>query len=469
MTEGTIVAPTTENFDELLKRLEATERRLGELELSDGDTESAVGESEPMLFEGEFKDQLKELWSTHEGKKNNTRPTVSVFGRMHLEVLSFPHATPGIAGFENPITHTEPEDRIQFRRIRLGAQGNILETGIYRVEFDLGNPSRTTFRDTYLGFEELPFFQTLLIGNQKRPLGLDAWDSNQHVIFMERPLAINAFNPNYRRIGIQSYGHSDDDNLNWQYGVFELQDVKGIGRDVGDPLHLSFNARISGTPWYDESSGGRRYLHLGISNMYASTAPEPSPSGNNGDLAIFSVRPEFQTTSTWIDTGTIRGATNFNVTGLEAVLNVGSLQLQSEYLTTVVDRQSDSNLRFQGGYVQAAWFLTGEHEAWDREVGRLARPTPLKNFALVRNHRDVIENGWGAWQVAARWSALSLSDKDVHGGRQENVTIGLNWYWTAHSKLMVNIIRGQIDDRAPVNGFSEGSFTGLGARVMMDF
>jgi len=456
-------------FDDLKKRLDAAEKRINELDRSDSETDDADADSEPTLFKGEFKDQLDKLWEAHQGKKKSARPTATVFGRLHLEALSFPGASPGIDNFENPTTGAPVGDRIQFRRIRLGTQGKILDTGIYRVEFDFGNPSRSTFRDAYVGFEDLPFLQTLLIGNQKRPLGLDAWSSNQHVVFFERPLAINAFNPNFRRIGIQSYGHSDDDNLNWQVGAFELQDVKGIGRDVGDPLHFSFNTRVSGTPWYDEASNGSGYLHLGVSNMFASTASSFSASGNDGDLAGFNVRPELQTTSPWIDTGTILGATHFNVTGLEAVLNVGSLQLQGEYLTTFVNRQSAANLNFQGGYVQAAWFLTGEHTPWDREAGRVARLTPLETFFMVRTKDDRIGSGLGAWQLAARWSYLSLSDKDIRGGRQEDVTLGLNWYWTAHSKMMFNMVHGQIEDRAPVNGYSSGNFTGLGVRFLMDF
>lgn len=453
-------------IDDLLDRLKAAEERMATLERRDDDT---VSDSEARLFSDEFQDQLSELVEAHEGKKKSSRPTVSVFGRMHLETLGFPHASPGVDNFENPLNGADVQDRIQFRRIRIGAQGTILQTGVYRVEFDFGNPSRSTFRDNYVGFTELPIFQTLLIGNQKRPLGLDSWHSNQHVVFFERPLAVNAFNPNYRRLGIESYGHSEERNINWQFGVFELPDVKGIGHDLGDPLHFSFNGRIAGTPWYDENSDGRGYLHLGISNMYASTLPTPDPAGDNGDLARFTVRPELQTTSSWLDTGTILGATSFNTTGLEAALNIGSLQFQGEYLTTVVQRQTAANLNFQGGYVQAAYFLTGEHEAWDRNAGRLARPRPLENFFLVRTQDGGVGGGWGAWQVAARWSYLSLSDHDIHGGRQQNVTLGLNWYWTPHSKLMFNLVSGEIQDRAPVNGFTNGTFTGLGARVLVDF
>lgn len=80
-----------------------------------------------------------------------------------------------------------------------------------------------------------------------------------------------------------------------------------------------------------------------------------------------------------------------------------------------------------------------------------------------------IGHGWGAWQVAARWSNLSLSDKDIQGGRQENTTLGLNWYWTPYSKVVFNAVHGRIRDRAPVSGFTGGHFTGYGVRMLMDF
>ncbi|AMV34806.1 Porin P precursor [Pirellula sp. SH-Sr6A] len=462
--------PTTAStLDELVQRLQNAEKRIAEMEISESVDLESTEESKSTRFPDESKRRLEELWSNHQDKKNSNRPSVQMFGRMHLEALGFPNTSPGIANFENPITGTDVEDRIQFRRIRLGAQGKIRDTGLYRIEFDLGNPSRSTFRDTYVGFEELPVFQTLLIGNQKRPFGLDAWNSNQHVVFFERPLVINAFNPNFRRLGIESYGHSDGDILNWQFGAFELEDVKGIGRDIGSPLHFSLNARFATAPWYDETSEGRSYWHLGVANMYATTASSLSASGNNGDLASFNVRPELQTTNPWIDTGTLLGATDYNSTGLETVLNLGSLQLQGEYLTTTVDRQRDSYLNFHGGYLQAAYFLTGEYMPWDRKSGRLARPKPRKNFFAVRNRRDPAETGWGAWQIAARWSYLSLCDRDVQGGRQEDITLGLNWYWTTHSKLMLNLVDGRIQDRTPINGFSNGTFTGAGIRILMDF
>lgn len=487
----------SDDFDveALLQRLQAAEQRISQIE--EGDRKPSIFSEDDLasdpsvfddrirrnsnifsddglasdrtIFEDRNRSKSDEPKGSLGGNQAKTRPTVSVFGRVHLEALDFARDSPGIGYFENPITGADPENRIQFRRIRLGAQGTLLNNGIYRLEFDLGNPSRSNYRDVYVGFEHLPFFQTVLIGNQKRPLGLDTWNSNQHVLFLERPLALNAFNPNFRRIGIQSYGHTEDDQWNWQVGIFEVQDIKEFGHYIGDATQLSYNTRFTGTPWYDEVSGGRGYLHLGVSNMFATTDANAGPLSSDANQSRFSVRPELQTSSSWLDTGRIMGGQSFNVTGLESVLNVGSLHVTGEYMTTVVDRQNNSNLNFQGGYVQAAYFLTGEHEAWDREAGRLLRPKPFEKFFLVSKGNGDIGRGWGAWQVAARWSTLSLNDKDIHGGSQDNWTLGLNWYWTPYSKVVFNMVDGHIRDRAPVGGFTDGHFTAFGTRLMIDF
>ncbi|PQO33673.1 ATPase [Blastopirellula marina] len=402
-------------------------------------------------------------------QKAASRPTVTVFGRMHLEGLFFPEDSPGVDYFENPLTGDDVEDRIQFRRIRLGAQGKISPTGIYRVELDFGNPETPTFRDTYLGFEELPVLQTLLIGNQKRPLGLDAWNSNTNIIFMERPLPITAFNPNFRRIGIQSYGHTESENVNWQFGMFESSDVKSVGRYLGDDLQLCYVGRVASTPWYDQTSGGRGYFHVGVANMYSSADGDANSISAHQNQARFQTRPELRTSSQWLDTGTLSGATGYDTLGLETVLNIGTWQFTGEYLDTWVNRQADSNLFFDGGYVQAACFLTGEHEPWDRKTGRLSRVKPFEPFFLVNDWRGGVASGLGAWQIAARYSYLSLSDKDIHGGREQNVAVALNWYWTAHSKVLLDVVHGRISDHYPVGGYTGGHFTGLGVRFMMDF
>ena len=97
------------------------------------------------------------------------------------------------------------------------------------------------------------------------------------------------------------------------------------------------------------------------------------------------------------------------------------------------------------------------------------RPPGSTLFPSTTLFRSGIASGWGAWQVALRYSYLDLTDNDVQGGIEENVTLGLVWYFNANSSLQFNAIYGDIRDRAPVAGFSAGHFTAMGTRLRIDF
>jgi phosphate-selective porin OprO/OprP len=77
--------------------------------------------------------------------------------------------------------------------------------------------------------------------------------------------------------------------------------------------------------------------------------------------------------------------------------------------------------------------------------------------------------------LALRYDYLDLVDDDIQGGRGHAWTAGVNWYWTAYSKLQTNMIWGSIEDagegRNPSPGLAgiDGDFTILGMRYMIDF
>ena len=106
---------------------------------------------------------------------------------------------------------------------------------------------------------------------------------------------------------------------------------------------------------------------------------------------------------------------------------------------------------------------------WDRQTGQLARTQPFTNFFRVRTTNDVIDGGWGAWQVAARYSHADLSNLNIHGGISNEVTYSLIWYFNSHSKLIFNCITGDIRDRRPADGQTAANFTILGTRLAVDF
>lgn len=401
-------------------------------------------------------------------------PTFEIGGRIHLDQWAFPNTSQGVNYFENPSSGIDPEDRIAFRRIRLEIDGDIFETMFYRVQVDFNNPQTPEYKDVYIGFQELPFNQSLFVGTQKRPLGLDHINSSRFNVFTERPMVIDAFNEDSRRLGIAMQGFTDDKALNWRYGVFNLENTSATGRYVGDSLQLSGNARLSGSPWYDEASGGRGYFHWAIAGMLAHPDGRDDLDQSNSNEARFRSRPELRSTNRWLDTGEIAGADWYEVIGLETILNIGAFQFCGEYQTNWLQRDNSTvgtgpDLNFQGAYFYFSYFLTGEHVAYERTTGQLARTRPFENFFLVDRCTGGTGHGWGAWQIASRYSHLDLTDNDIRGGEGDNYTVALNWLWTSHSKLQFDATYGDIRDHQPVGGFTSGHFMGFGTRFAVDF
>ena len=387
-------------------------------------------------------------------------PTVEVFGRINVDHWSIIDSRGGIGALEHPSTNFDPEDRTEFRRVRMGMEGKRASSQIYKFEVDFANPNSATIKDAYIGFEDVPVLQTVLIGNQKRPLGLDHLNSSKYNVFLERPLVVEAFNEDARRFGVAAYGRNAGGDLNWRAGVYNLENISGDGHFLGDSLQLSLNGRVSGTPWWED--GGQRYLHLGLAGMWAHPDGDVDSAQTNANENRFRTRPEFRTESRWIDTGRIAGTEEYTVAAAEAVLNLDSVSLVGEYQRSHVERTGRLGPAFAGGYVYVSWFLTGEHQPFDRRSGTLARVKPRHPFEFTGK-------GWGAVQLAARASVLNLSDRDIRGGYERNLSLALDWWFNSHSRLQVNYVSGDIEEHASVNGFTDGDFSGVGTRFMLDF
>ncbi|MBT4867895.1 MAG: ATPase [Planctomycetaceae bacterium] len=423
---------------------------------------------------------LEQAWQDQKAaaakKKGPTpgKPTLNINGRIHADHWSFADDSRGIHFFENPTTGVDPEDRYFFRRIRLKFEGEILDNMLYRMQIDFNSPDSGEMKDMYIGWDDLPVLGRLLVGNQKRPLGLDHLNSSRFNIFMERPLVVEAFNEDARRFGIAAYNVSDDERYNWRYGAYALENMVTDGEIVGDSRQWSVNARLASSPWYDEYCGGRNYFHWAIAGMAARPDGDVDPNDTNANEGRFRTRAELRSRSRWIDTGRIAGAQWYEILAFESILNVGPLQVVGEYQSNWMQRDNTTagtgpDLYFHGGYIYAAYMLTGEHVPLKRKSGTIDRVTPFQNFFLVDCCDDGIASGWGAWQVALRYSYLDLTDNDVQGGIEENVTLGLVWYFNANSSLQFNAIWGDIRDHRPVGGFTGGDFTALGTRLRINF
>ena len=48
------------------------------------------------------------------------------------------------------------------------------------------------------------------------------------------------------------------------------------------------------------------------------------------------------------------------------------------------------------------------------------------------------ECGRGAWEIGCRFQILDLVDAPINGGRLQNATLGVNWYWNPNMKMQFN-------------------------------
>ncbi|QDV63739.1 OprO/OprP family phosphate-selective porin [Crateriforma conspicua] len=401
------------------------------------------------------------------------KPSTSINGRVHIDNWNFAETDPGINIIENGDPNHDPEDRWTFRRIRLELKGDVPGDMFWRMQIDFNNPSTPEIKDAYIGWAALPGNNRLILGNQKRPLGLDHLNSSRFNVFAERPLAVESFNEDARRFGLAMYGHNDEESIGWAYGIYNLENINTSGRFIGDALQMGGYARIWASPWYDETSGGRGYWHLGLAGAVA----KPDGDGetdldDNNNEGRFRTRPLARSSERWLNTGRIEGADWYEVVAFESIFNVGSLQITGEYFLTPMQRDNvaiDDDLFFHGGYVYVSYFLTGEFNPYKRSNGVLDRVKPFENFFLVDRCRGGCGWGLGAFQVAARYDHLDLSDSNIQGGVADMATLGFNWHWTAYSKVQTNLIWGNIEDNAAAAPYDGGDFMIWGMRYMVDF
>ena len=470
-------ASIKEEFESLKIRIAELERertsaidndlrnRLEGLETTTGDNEDIFNSL----------DSLKKSFDgvVHHGHKN---PKMNFFGRIHLDYWGFPQVGQDI---EDNVEGGPAKERWNFRRVRIGIKGDLNDNMLYKYETEFAKGAgKTEYRDLYFGFKNLPVFQTVLIGNQKRPYGLDHLNSSRYNIFIERPFVIEGFNQDARRLGIQSYGISEDLRYNWRFGFFSQRYTQGSDGWKGNYFPGEIAGRFATTFWWDEASDGRGYGHFAVSGSLGD-----AKNAYLDGIELYKTRPEARSDARWLNTGRIKDAEMSSMFGLEYLLNIGAFQFCGEYLNSTVSRKNQRELNFDGGYFYVAYMLTGEHMPWDRKSGTLARIKPFENFFLVRDCDGCLRRGLGAWQIAARYSKADFTDQsgpvdtNLYGGNGHSFTLDLNWYWNPHARMQFNWLVGAIKDREnPADPNSStpqlpgnGDYDILGARWMVDF
>ena len=379
--------------------------------------------------------------------------SVRVGGRIFLDHMMFSQ-DPG-----HPIA--DQENRTRFDTARIKVEGDIWENVDYRIQLDFGgslsgSEDRPTFKDVYITVKELPYVGAVRSGHFKEPVSLDQLTSSRFITFMERSLA-DTFAPG-RNVGVMAYdtlGCSED--VSWFFGTFhsEIGDAPPDERE--DSADWTATARLAWLPYFDEPSEGRYLVHVGGSYRYAAYGD---------DTVRYRVQPELATPSRFLDV--TLAADQVNLFNAETALVWGPFSVQSEYFLAEVDTLVGPTATYTGAYAYVSYFLTGENRGYSRSAKAFDRVDVFTPFFHV-NTCDGTCTGWGAWELAARWSYIDLVDGVALDagteGRLEHFTFGVNWYLNNYTRLMFNYVHSILDE---ADG-DEGEADLFGVRFQVDF
>ena len=444
---------------QLVPASELSFQQPNEIQVSELDQNNLLMRMQAMeLQTHELREQIAQLENSSKQKEvpKPKLPSVAISGVFQADGVAFNQDDASREAYGRV------ESGASFRRARLGAKGAVTDRMDYFMQMDFAAFGRPTFTDLYVDFKDTGPLGTVRIGQWKQPFSLEVVSSFRYTTFMERAGTFQAFTP-FRHLGVGFYDHSEDLDWTWAASYFRTgqdQFAGSLSTDGGNGLA----GRITHLLWHNNAAG-EDYLHLGsgyflnappnerarfrsIPEIYVGefVVPSGEPIGTSGQA----VPDVANGTPFFVDTGVLTGTSLSQSFGTEALWVRGPLSWQTEAIGTHVDTSTVGNGFLWGGYSQVGIFLTGEHRPYDRKAGAIDRVLPLNSLAKTGQ-------GFGAWEVAARWSYLDLTDNLIRGGEMQNITLGLNWYVNPYCKCVVNYIHSWSNSRPIRNGIIQGN------------
>jgi len=336
-----------------------------------------------------------------------------------------------------------------FRRAHLGAQGKIFGDFSYLFNFDFGssngNEQQGRVQSVYLQYDGLKPF-AFRIGAYPPPASIEDGTGAGDEIFMERDAPTDAARAiagaDARDAASVIYS---DPSL---YAALSFTGGKVADSSVYADEQTALLGRVADMVYKDSDWA----LLLGANGSYVITPPYASGLTGAHNVTI-SAGPE----TTFNDMGTklvSTGAINVDhVTqwGLEGAAQWRTLYAQGGYYGYSMERAGTTfeDPDFNGWYLMSSWVLTGERRAYSASNGSFSAPKPRIPFSLSGS-------GWGAWELALRYSDLDLNFDEgsagtaagtsaIRGGEQQITSFGVNWYPNTLVRFDLNLQHVDID------------------------
>lgn len=412
----------------------------------------------------------------------NLRPTVrspdgrfslSLRGQIQFDMANYFQDEPGPlatdfrrgsqgAGQREVNSARELSDGVNFRRAQIGVEGQFWRDFNYRLMFEFGGsgtegPAR--INDAYVNYTGFAPF-TFQIGAFLPNSNMEDSTSASEILFMERATAAElsrALAGADGRYGAGVRGNGE----RWFASLYWTGGTVGDAENAGEQGSLV--GRVAGLAL----TGSDYDLHFGANASWVLEPPDQGSLVTSGRYPIrFRDRPELRVDGTrLIDTGTIDARSAY-AGGLEAAGNWKNFFFQGEYFKYGIERRNNpiaDDPEFSGWYAQASWVLTGETHRYNMASASFGAPRPMVPLSA--------DGGWGAWEIAGRFSYVDLNFHEgvqgglsplgsVRGGEEDIWTIGVNWYLNANLRASLNYFMVDVDRLSPGNAvFGAGAAT----------
>jgi phosphate-selective porin OprO and OprP len=371
-------------------------------------------------------------------------------------------------------------ESIFLRQARILIEGYVFKDIYFKIMPDFAQTSNSAnmLPDAYVDFAYLPQ-ASLLVGKYKPSIGLERLQGDANTAFLERAFPTNLA-PN-RDMGLQVHGGfampgykaetapGPIDNKNaftYQVGITDGTGDSGNPYGNGSPAATSssfannkeFDGRLFAQPFQHSGYAWLEGLGIGVAGSFSNPdhqiiQAQRTPLGQSQFVDYGSLK----TTTT----GTITSNGNANRIYPQAYWYKGPFGLMGEYVaSTQTLNASGSNNRVHNNITQTnkaaqaqiSYVVTGEDNTFEGVK-------PMRNF-------DPFKGSWGALQLAARWSELTvdsdtflLLDPTKTASKATAFTVGANWFLNKNA-----LIRFDFENVSFTGG--AGTTTGAGANTV---
>ncbi len=288
------------------------------------------------------------------------------------------------------------------RRLRLGVEGKMNSVFNFKAEVTFKPDTSLAgveYNDVWLGYDNNG--TEIIFGNNYFTAPLESLSSSLIQMSNERSMISAAFQQADRATGLVVRKYSD----NWMV-VGGYYGNKGEIKEAGNSTETQY-LQIRGD--YAISNEKGKYLIVGGHARFRDS--------NNTAISYSHAKAVQSNYGSGSYLGSPSGVLKDEVYGLEGFWSMGSMSFMAEY-DVAKAKTATKEYDFGGGFVEAAYYFTGEVRSYDAKNGELKG---------VKPNSPLQEGGYGAWGVVARYDTLDMIDNGFIGGKANAYSIGAIW------------------------------------------